>query len=178
MYVWSGFLSAFLPLLVVWGSPPWFHVFHILTIFIWLHILHCVAALNRVSFHYAIFLFCLFIGEMIVLPVTFGERMTIYRNYKSGGFSSLAPPTPRRCLSLTMLKWIPESPPQNRKCCCQPRYSNSLRSPAPGPGRAMTSKHLFSHLTTTPLDVFPSGSKGSLSKITTSIADLGSGSAF
>ena len=79
---------------------------------------------------------------------------------------------------LTMLKWIPESPPQNRKCCCHPRYSNSLRSPAPGPGRAMTSKHLFSHLTTTPLDVFPSGSKGSLSKITTSIADLGSGSAF
>ena len=97
--VWSGFLSAFLSLLVIWGSPPWFHIFHILTIFIWLHILHCVAALNRVSFHYAIFLFCLFIGEMIVLPVTFGERMTIYRNYKSGGFSSLAPPTPRRCLS-------------------------------------------------------------------------------
>ena len=70
---------------------------------------------------------------------------------------------------LTMLKWIPESPPQNRKRCCHPRYSNSLRSPAPGPGRAMTSKPLFSHLTTTPLDVFPSGSKGSLSKITTSM---------
>ena len=33
----------------------------------------------------------------------------------------------------------------------------------------MTSKHMFSHLTTTPLDVFPSGSKGSLSKITTSM---------
>lgn len=45
----------------------------------------------------------------------------------------------------------------------------SLRSPAPGTGWAMTSKHMFSHLTTTPLDVFPSGSKGSLSKITTSM---------
>ena len=92
--VWSGFLSAFLPLLVIWGSPPWFHIFHILTIFIWLHILHCVAALNRVSFHYAIFLFCLFIGEMIVLPVTFGERMTLSTRITNLEASSALLPLP------------------------------------------------------------------------------------
>ena len=59
VYVWSGCLSVFLPLLVIWGSSPWFYIFHIFTIFIWLHILHCVAALNKVSFHYVVFLFCL-----------------------------------------------------------------------------------------------------------------------
>lgn len=79
---------------------------------------------------------------------------------------------------LTVLKWIPESPSQNRNHCCLPGYPKSLGSPAPRTraGNDKQAQILSSH--NNPLGCLSLRFQRITFQNNYLHADLGSGSAF